>query len=159
MKDFNNNSNSYREQGESVYQFNAKDTVETIQNVSKNIKEYSSQMRETMKTLRQSGVIPEMAEAIRMGSFAVRDTVKDINETTKELKAKGVVVDTAGAVENTWKSVGESISTVKELSSDAGKASPTTSRAVQNGAETVKKQTNQVTNKVMETIKNKVVAK
>ena len=159
MKDFNNNSNSYREQGESIYQFNAKDTVETIQNVSKNIKEYSSQMRETMKTIRESGVIPEMAEAIRIGSFAVRDTVKDINETTKELKAKGVVVDTAGAVENTWKSVGESISAVKEISIDAEKASPTTSKAVQNGAETVRKQTNQVTSKVMKTLKNKVVAK
>ena len=158
MKENNNFPNSYRGEN-SIYQFNAKDTVETMQNISKNIRDYSFMMRATMKTLRESGAIPEMAEAIRQGSFAVRDTVKEINETTQDLKNKGIVVDTTDAVENAMKSVEESVTTVKEITSDAGKASPNTTRVIQSGASTVKKQTNQVTGKVMETLKNKVVAR
>ncbi len=64
MKDYNKNSNpSLKEVRGS--QLTAKQTVETIQHISKNIREYSLRMRETMSTLRESGAIPEMAEAIR----------------------------------------------------------------------------------------------
>ena len=85
MKNYNNNT-SLSSKEVRIYQMTAKETVGTIQNISKNIKEYSQRMRETMNTLRESGVIPEMADAIREASFAVRDTAKDINETTQELK-------------------------------------------------------------------------
>ena len=148
MKNYNNNSNPSLEiLGGN--QFAAKETVETIKNISKNIRDYSHMMRDTMKTLRESGAIPEMAEAIREGSFAVRDTVKDINETAQELKKNGVVVDAASAVESALKSAGESITTVKEITTDAGKASPNTSKAVQDGIDMVKKETSQVTGKVV----------
>ena len=90
-------------------QFSAEETVGTIQNISKNIRDYSLLMRETMKTIRESGAIPEMAEAIREGSFAVRDTVKDINDEARKLKKNGIVVDTANAVENTLKTAEQSI--------------------------------------------------
>jgi methyl-accepting chemotaxis protein len=106
-------------------------------------------MRETMKTLRESGAIPEMAEAIREGSFAVRDTVKGINEEAQELKKKGIVVDTASAVENTLKSAEKSIATVKEMTTDAGKASPKTTKAVQEGIDKVKNETSQAAQKVV----------
>jgi len=155
MKDYPSNQNQ-SSQEDLVHQWTANETVEAIQNVSKNIREYSFKIRETMKTLRESGAIPEMADAIREASFAVRDTVNDINETTKELKRKGVVIDTANAIENTLKSVEESAATVKEIAIGAGKVSPHTTKAIHEGIANVKKETNYVTGKVIRDLKTKV---
>ena len=153
-----NQYNQQSSQEDLVQKWTAKETVDAIQNVSKNIREYSFKMRETMKTLRESGAIPEMADAIREASFAVRDTVNDINETTKELKKKGAIVDTAGAIENTLKLAEDSMGTVKEIATDAGKASPHTTHAIQNGFDVVKKETSQMSEKVLKNIKSKVGA-
>lgn len=155
MNKYNNNSNSSWKEVD-IHQLSAKETVGTIQNVSKNIREYSLRMRETMKTLRESDSIPEMAEAIREGSFAIRDTMRDINEATQELKRNSVLVDTANAVENTLGYVEESITAVREITFNAGNALPRTTKTVQYGIDTVKNETNQMTGKVMATIKNKV---
>jgi len=89
-------------------------------------------------------------------SYAVRDTAKDINEATRELKKNGVIVDTASAVENTLKSAEESVKTVKEITSDAGKVSPNTTKAVHDGFQMVRKETSHATEKVMKEVKNKV---
>lgn len=156
MKDYNNSIPYWNE--DSVHQLNARQTAEAIQNISKNIRGYSLQMRETMKTLRESGAIPELALAIREGSYAVRDTVKDLNETTQDLKRNGIVNDTASAVENTYKTAGESVSAVKEITKDFQRASPESSKAVQEGLYTLRKETSVVTGRVMEGIKNKVGA-
>lgn len=155
MKDYISNPNTSSHE-DPVQQWTAKKTVEAIQNVSKNIKEYSTRMRETAKALRESGAIPEMAYAIRDASFAVRDTVNDINETTKDLKKRGIVVDTANAIENTLKSAEESVVTVKEIASDAGKASPQTTMAIHEGIDIIKKETTQVSGKVLKDLKHKV---
>ena len=155
MKDYNNNPNPSLEIFRGP-QLTAKETVRTIQNISKNIREYSLRMRETMKTLHESGSIPEMAEAIREGSFAVRDTVRDINAATQEMKKNGVIVDTVSALENTLKSAEKSIATVKEITKEAEKASPRTTKSVQDGIDIVKKETRQVTEKIVEGVKNKV---
>lgn len=154
MKDYNGNQNPFSE--EKLQQWTPKETVEAIQNVSKKIGEYSSKMRETMKALRESNVIPEMAEAIRDASFAVRDTVNDINETTKELKKRGIFVDTASAIETTWKSTEDSIATVKQMSSDAAKASPHTAKALHTGLDIIKKEPVQNSEKVFKELKTKV---
>ena len=108
-----------------------------------------------MRDIRQSHAIPEMADAIHEASIAVRDTVNDINETTKELKRKGVVVQTAGMIENTLKSAQESVATVREITTDAGKASPQTTKALHQGYDMVKKETSQVSGKVIQGLKNK----
>jgi methyl-accepting chemotaxis protein len=158
MKD-NNSNQKQSSQEDLVHRWTANETVEAIQNVSKNIREYSSKMRETMKTLRESGAIPEMVDAIREASFAVRDTVNDINETTKELKRKGAVVETASAIENTLKFAEASAATVKEIATDAGKASPHTTKAIHDGVDIVKKKTSHVTGIVIKDLKNKVGAK
>ena len=155
MKNYTNDSNHSLESSRE-HQSTGKETVETIQNVSKNIKDYSLKMRETMKTLRESGVIPEMAEAIREGSLAVCDTIKDINSATKELKKNGVIVDTARAVENTLKSAEDSLTLVREIASDAEKASPRATKTMQEGIDFVKQETSQVTEKVVKGVKNKV---
>jgi len=155
MKEYNNHQNG-SSQGDLVHKWTATETVEAIQNVSKNIREYSFKMRETMKTLRESGAIPEMADAIREASFAVRDTVNDINETTKELKRKGAIVDTAGAIENTLKIAEESASTVKDIATDAGRVSPHTTKAIHKGVDLVKKETSHMTGMVIKDLKTKV---
>ena len=97
MKNHTNNPNLSSEEVR-IHQLNANQTVETIQNISKNVREYALQMRQTMKTLRESGAIPEVALAIRDGSFAARDIAKDISQTTKDLKrrGKGVIHATRG---------------------------------------------------------------
>ena len=157
MKNHNNNSNLSSKEVR-LHQFNANQTVETIQNISKNIREHSLQMRQTMKTLRESGAIPEIALAIRDGSFAVRDIAKDINETTQELKKNGTVHETASAVENTLRSAEESMTTVKDLATVAGKTSPNTIQVVKEGADSVRKEASHMTGKMMKSIKNKVDA-
>ena len=155
MKNHNNNSNLSSEEVR-IHQLNANQTVETIQNISKNIREHSLQIRQTMKTLRESGAIPEIALAIRDGSFAVHDIAKDISETTQELKKNGTVHETASAVENTLKSAEESMMTVKDLATIAGRTSPNTVQVIKDGVDTVRKETSLVTEKVMEGIKNRV---
>ena len=156
MKNYNNPNLSSQEIR--IHQISANQTVGTIQNVSKNIKAYSLQMRQVMKTLRESGVIPEIALAIREGSFAVRDTVKEINETAQELKNNGVVNDTVSAVENTLKSAEESMTTVKEITADVGKMSPNTTQAVKDSIEMVRNEASHMTEKMMKDIKTKVSA-
>jgi methyl-accepting chemotaxis protein len=111
-----------------------------------------------MQTLRESGAIPEVALAIRDGSFAARDIAKNISETTQDFKRNGIVHETANAVENTLKSAEESMTTVKDLATVAGKTSPNTIQAVKDGVDTVRKETSHVTAKMMNGIKNKVDA-
>lgn len=157
MKDYHNSSN-LPSQEVRLKQLPTNQTVEAIQSISTNIRKYSLQMRQIMKALRESGAIPEIALAIREGSFAVRDTVRDINETTQELRNIGIVNDTANAVENTLKSAKESITTVKELTTDAGRASPNTTKIVKDSIYTVRKEASLVTGRVMEGIKSKAGA-
>jgi hypothetical protein len=157
MKNYNNNPNLSSEEVR-LQQLNANQTVENIQNISRNIREYSLQMRQTIQTLRESGAIPEVALAIRDGSFAARDIAKNISETTQDFKRNGIVHETASAVENTLKSAEESMITVKDLATVAGKTSPNTIQAVKDGVDTVRKETSHVTTKMMKGIKNKVDA-
>ena len=157
MKNYNNNPNLSSEEVR-LQQLNANQTVENIQNISRNIREYSLQMRQTMKTLRESGAIPEVALAIRDGSFVARDIAKNISETAQEFKRNGIVHETANAVENTLKSAEESVTIVKDLATVAGKTSPHTIQTVKDGVDTVRKETSHVTTKMMKGIKNKVDA-
>ncbi len=83
MNDYNNKSNQ-SPQGVKDEMFSAQEAVENIQNISKNIQDYSLLMRDTVRTIRESGVIPQIAEVIRVTTFAVRDTAKEINEATQE---------------------------------------------------------------------------
>ena len=139
MDKHNENQNPFLQENP---EWNPKETVEVIQNTSKKVRVYSHRIKETMRALRESNVIPEMAEAIRDTSFAVRDTVHDINETTKDLKKRGIISDTANAIETTWKSSEASFAIAKEISNDAAKASPHTTKAIRDGIDIIKKETN-----------------
>lgn len=120
-------------QSPQVHRWTVDETVDAIQHVSKNIIEYSSLMRSTVKSLRQSGAILEMAEAIRQGSFALRDTVNEINLTTKEIQKNKTITETAIAIESTIQSVQDTSETLKEIASDAGKVLPNSKKVVEQG--------------------------
>lgn len=153
MQNYNTNLSS---QEVSTQSLSANQTIEVIQNISKNIRAYSIQMRQTVKIIRESGVIPEIALAIRDGSLAVRDTMKDINETTQHIRNNGLVSDTAQAVENTLKSAEQSAIIMKEITTDVGRVSPNTTKAIKDSINTVKRETSHVTERVMKDFKNKV---
>jgi len=157
MKDYNDNSNQLF-QGVKEEMFSAQEMIGSIQNFSKNIQDYSLMIRDTVRTINASGVIPQIAEVIRVTSFAVRDTAKEINEATQELKRNGIMEDTSAAIETTLKSTEKSIKTIREITTDAKNASPQTTKAIQSGLDIIKRETNQVTDKMMRGIRTKVGA-
>jgi len=65
------------------------------------------------------------------------------------------VVDTASVIENTLKSAKESVATVKEITSDAGRASPETTKAIYHGLEIVKRETSHATGNMMKGFRHK----
>ncbi|MFZ8921670.1 MAG: hypothetical protein ACO2Y5_07925 [Nitrosopumilaceae archaeon] len=154
MKEYNDSIPYWNEN--TPQQLTVSQTVEVVQDVSKNIRDHAIQIREIMKTLRQSGAISEVVLAIRESSFAVRDTVRDINETTKELKNNGTINETANAVENTVQNVEQSITTVKEITNDVRRVTPQTSKAVKQGIDSITKETSHIGGKMMQGIKDKV---
>ncbi len=97
-----------------VSSLTAEKTVKTIKDVAENIKLCSVMMRDTTKTIRESGAIPELAETIREVASAVRDTAKDIRQTARELKESGTIDDTARAVEETKSAAHDTIHAVRD---------------------------------------------
>ena len=154
MKEYNDSIPYWNEN--TPQQLSVSQTVEAVQDVSKNIRDHALQVREIMKTLRQTGAISEIVMAIRESSFAVRDTVRDINETTKELKSKGAINETANAVENTVQHAEQSITTVKEITNDVRRVTPHTTKAVKDGIDSISQETSKISEKVLQGIKDKV---
>jgi signal transduction histidine kinase len=52
----------------------AQRTAETIKNIAKDIREASTKMNETVKTLRETGAIEEITQAVLEASITARDT-------------------------------------------------------------------------------------
>ena len=74
-------------------------TIHSIKNIAENIRDSSSRIRETVRTLRQSGAIDELRKAIQEAMIATRDTTQEINATARDLKERGIIKDTASAIE------------------------------------------------------------
>ena len=66
-----------------------------------------------MKAIRESGVIPELAQIIREITLVARDTSKEIHKTAKEFKESGVMDDTARAIKETRQHASDTIQDVK----------------------------------------------
>jgi ABC-type transporter Mla subunit MlaD len=93
------------------------------------------QIRETVKTLRESGGLHEISEAVSIAAMAARDTAKDINETAKELQEKGVIDDTVNAISETASTTKD---TVKQFKGQASRAAENLKGARQDLQETGK---------------------
>lgn len=88
--------------------------AEMIKAIARNIRDSSTQVRETVKTLRESGGLQELTEAVNMAAIAARDTAKDINDTARELQESGVLDETRAAVEETASSAKDTARRVKD---------------------------------------------
>lgn len=107
--------------------------------VAKNIRESSLRVRDTVKILRQSGAIDELADAIHTAVAASRDTAKEINEATKELRESGLIRETAVAIEDTTSAVRQTLDTVKESAREVKQLMPQTSKTFGRASEVEKR--------------------
>ena len=63
---------------------NTQKTIDSIKNTASNIREGSSKVRDTVRTLRQSGAINELIYAVQEAMITARDTTREISETARE---------------------------------------------------------------------------
>ncbi len=108
----------------------AERTAETIKNIARDIRDASIKMKETVKTLRESGAIEEITQAVLEASIAARDTAKEINDATRDLKERGIIIDTAAAVEETAVTARETAETIKDTARQTAERAPQTSEIV-----------------------------
>jgi methyl-accepting chemotaxis protein len=115
--------------------------AEKIKLVAKNIRESSIKIRETVRIVRQSGAIDELADAIHTAAVASRDTAKEINEAAAELKESGLVKETAAAIEGTTLAARQTIETVKDSAREVKGLLPETYKTLRQASVQLKKKT------------------
>jgi DNA-binding NtrC family response regulator len=102
---------------DSIKEITPEQTADVIKNFAKNIRETSSKMREAVRTIRQSGAIDELTEAVREATIAARDTAKDINDTARDLKQRGIIKDTANVIEETTSVARDTVQSLRDTAS------------------------------------------
>lgn len=112
--------------------------IETIKNVAGNIRHASAKLRDTVRTLRQSGAINELIYAIHDAVIAARDTTIEISEIARDLRERGVIKDTAIALEQAAKAARETAETVKYTAQQVGESAPQTAEIVKEAANRIK---------------------
>jgi methyl-accepting chemotaxis protein len=111
-----------------------------MKETARRIRDQAVVVRETVKTLRESGAIEELAIAIKEISIAARDTSREINETAKQLREQGVIKDTAASIDETtaaWKNTADE---ARRAGDDIRANAPQTIEAAKKVAEGVKSQ-------------------
>jgi methyl-accepting chemotaxis protein len=122
-----------------VVDANTQKTVDSIKNIANNIREASSKIRDTVRTLHQSGAIEELTYAIQEAMIAARDTTREISETAKDLRERGVIRDTASAIDETTIAVRETAETVKGATQQVKEAAPETIETIRKASSSKKK--------------------
>jgi len=117
---------------------NPEKTAEAIKNIAKSIREASMKMRDTVRTLRESGAIDEITQAVYEATVAARETAKELNNVAKDLTDRGIIKDTAAAVEQTTMSARETVEIVRDTARQAAEIAPQTTEAVKDAANKVK---------------------
>lgn len=123
---------------------NPERTAESIKNIAKAIREASMKMRETVRTLRESGAIDEITQAIYEATVAARDTAKELNDAAKDLKERGIIKDTATAVEQTTLAARETAEIVKDTARQTAEMAPRTTETMKEAASKMKSKTRQI---------------
>jgi len=123
MSTYQSEKNRPRPQGETASTAGTDLTGEqiaaSIKDIARRIREESTRMKETVRTLRQSGAIVELTAAVREAAMAARDTSKEINATAKTLEEKGLIRDIAVAVDETSQMAKDTAETVKRTAQQA----------------------------------------
>ena len=83
------------------YSYSPDHTAQSIKDVAKDIRGTTSNTRELIHTLLNTGVIGEIARTILETTIAIRDTANEINYVVKDVKERGIVRDTASAIADT----------------------------------------------------------
>jgi methyl-accepting chemotaxis protein len=117
-------------------------TVDSIKNIAKNIREASSRIRDTVRTLRQSGAIDELTQAIQEAVIATRDTTQEISATARELRERGIIRDTASGIEETAIAAKATAETVKGAAQQVKEATPKTAETLREVSSKSKKTKN-----------------
>jgi methyl-accepting chemotaxis protein len=108
----------------------AERTAESIKIIAKNIRDGSTNFKETVRTLRESGAIEEITQAVLEASIAARDIAKEINDAARDIKERGIIKDTAAAIEEITITTRETAETVKDTARHAAESAPQTSEKV-----------------------------
>jgi uncharacterized protein YjgD (DUF1641 family) len=114
-------------------------TAELIKNLAKSIREASANMRDTVRTLRESGAIDEITQAIYEATVAARDTARELNDTARDLKERGIIKDTSAAVEQTTIAAIETAEILRDAARQTAEVAPHTTETVREAASKVKK--------------------
>jgi dynactin complex subunit len=120
---------------------NPEKTAESIKNIAKSIREASAKMRETVRTLRESGAIDDITQAVYEATVAARDTAKELNDAAKDLKERGIIKDTAAAVEQTTMAARDTAEILRDTARQTAEAAPHTTETVKEAASKVKSKT------------------
>jgi uncharacterized protein Yka (UPF0111/DUF47 family) len=120
-------------------------TFETADKISQNIKhiarritEESVRIRETIRVVRESGAINELADAIREAVKAARDTSREVNTAAKDLRERGAIKDSLSALDDTIVSAKDTARVLSDMGEDAKQAAPMTAANISKGADLIK---------------------
>ena len=105
----------------------------------KNIREASARIRDIVRTLRQSGAIEEIAQAVQEAIIAARDSAKEISDIAKDLRERDIIKDTASAVEETTIAAHKTAQIVKDIAQETAETAPITTQTVKDAASKIKK--------------------
>jgi hypothetical protein len=131
-----------------IRQITPDQTAETIGNIAKGIREASTKIRETIKTIHCSGAICEFAQAIYEATLAARETAKEINETSKDLKEYIKIKDAANAMEETMIAANDTLHVVENTMYNIAEESPKSRKKVHKGSGTIKQEITKRTSKI-----------
>jgi methyl-accepting chemotaxis protein len=116
----------------------AEKTAEAIKNIAKSIREASMKMRDTVRTLRESGAIDEITQAICEATIAARETANELNNVAKDLTDRGIIKDAAAALEQTTIAARETVGIVRDTARQTAEVAPQTREAIKDAANKVK---------------------
>jgi hypothetical protein len=123
-------------------------TADSIRNIAKGIRETSTKIRKTVKTLRHSGAIDEFTQAVHEATLTACITAKEINEASKDLKERGIINDTANTIEETIMVAHETLRVAKNITYDMDEAAPKSRERLQKGSKGVKQEIRKRTSKI-----------
>ena len=117
----------------------AREIADRIKQIAQNIRESSLKVQGTLKVLRESGAILELASAVQTAAIASRDIANEVSRAASELRESGLVKGTASAIEGTTTAALDTAETLKGTSADIKNSMPNTSSTLEKASREVKK--------------------
>jgi hypothetical protein len=121
-----NTSNTSYSAGTPTIDPNLQRKIEDIRNAAATIKTVSVRIRDTIRTLRQSGAIDEVVSAVHESSIAMRDTTREISKVSSEIKKRGVLKETAKTIDETISAAKDTTESLKNSLMEVKEEAPQT---------------------------------